>query len=588
MADPLDDVSGGTGRRAMLDPSAHVDGFARAHLPPPEAWPVFDSGGLAELDYPKRLNAAVELLDRMVEKGFGPRPCLRRETVEWKQIIEPDGHHPVAYPVTGSEVWSYADLLDRANRVANVLVAEMGLLPGERVLLRDANTPMMAACWFAVVKAGAIAVATMPLLRARELAYIIDKAKVRYALCAEELAAEVDGARRQTATLEKVLLFRSARPDQLEARMAQQPSYFANVITSHDDVALIAFTSGTTGAAKGTMHFHRDLLAICDCFPRLLTPGSDDIFCGSPPLAFTFGLGGLLLFPMRVGASTLLLPKVTAEGLLQAIQRHRCTICFTAPTLYRAMAELARNFDLGSLKQCISAGETLPLPVFEAWQRATGMRIIDGIGSTEMLHIFISAAGDDIRPGATGKPVPGYQAMVVNEMGEPAPPDTVGRLAVRGPTGCRYLDMPEQQQKYVQNGWNLTGDAYRCDKDGYFWYQARTDDLIVSAGYNISGPEVEAALLDHPKVLECAVVGSPDRERGEIVKAFVVLRQGSAADEATRQELQDHVKAVIAPFKYPRAVEFVTTLPRTETGKIQRFRLREEERQKARERGAGG
>jgi 2-aminobenzoate-CoA ligase len=562
----------------VLDPSAHLDPFARDHLPPPEQWPVFDSGGLAGLDYPKRLNAAVELLDRMVDKGFGARPCLRRETVQWKQIIEPDGHHPVAYPETGAEIWTYADLLERANRIANVLVMELGVQPGERVLLRDANTPMMAACWFAVLKAGAIAVGTMPLLRARELHYIIDKAKVRYALCAEDLAAELDGARQQTATLEKLVLFRSARPDGLEARMARQPARFANVLTSHDDVGLIAFTSGTTGAAKGTMHFHRDLLAICDCFPKLLTLGPDDIFCGSPPLAFTFGLGGLLLFPMRVGASTLLLPKVTAEGLLQAIQRHRCTVCFTAPTLYRAMAELARNFNLASLKTCVSAGETLPLPVFEAWQRATGIKIVDGIGSTEMLHIFISAAGAEIRPGATGKPIPGYQAMVVDEAGKPLPPDTIGRLAVRGPTGCRYLDMPEQQQKYVQNGWNLTGDAYRCDGDGYFWYQARTDDMIVSAGYNISGPEVEAALLDHPKVLECAVVGSPDSERGEIVKAFVVLRPGAAADEATRTALQEHVKAVIAPFKYPRAIEFVSALPRTETGKIQRFRLREEER----------
>jgi 2-aminobenzoate-CoA ligase len=565
----------------VLDPSAHLDPFARDHLPPSEQWPVFDSGGLAGLDYPKRLNAAAELLDRMVEKGFGARPCLRCETVQWKQIIEPDGHHPVAYPETLAEIWTYADLLERANRIANVLVTELGLQPGERVLLRDANTPMMAACWFAVLKAGGIAVGTMPLLRARELHYIIDKAKVRYALCAEDLAAELDAARQQTAALEKLVLFRSARSDGLEARMARQPARFANVSTSHDDVALIAFTSGTTGAAKGTMHFHRDLLAICDCFPKLLTLGPDDIFCGSPPLAFTFGLGGLLLFPMRVGASTLLLPKVTAEGLLQAIQRHRCSVCFTAPTLYRAMAELARNFNLASLKTCVSAGETLPLPVFEAWQRATGLKIVDGIGSTEMLHIFISAAGDEIRPGATGKPIPGYQAMVVDEAGKPVPPDTIGRLAVRGPTGCRYLDMPEQQQKYVQNGWNLTGDAYRCDGDGYFWYQARTDDMIVSAGYNISGPEVEAALLDHPKVLECAVVGSPDSERGEIVKAFVVLRPGTAADEVTRTALQDHVKAVIAPFKYPRAIEFVTTLPRTETGKIQRFRLREEERAQA-------
>jgi 2-aminobenzoate-CoA ligase len=566
----------------MLDQSAHIDTFARDHLPPPEQWPVFDTGGLPELNYPKRINAAVELLDRMVEKGFADRPCLRAEGVSWRQTIDPDGHHPVAYPTPTTEIWTYGALLERANRIANVLVSELGLVPGERVLLRDANTPMMAACWFAVVKAGGIAVATMPLLRARELAYIIDKAQVKYALCAHDLADELQQARQQTATLEHMLLFRSEERDGLEAKMAKQPPSFANVITSHDDVALIAFTSGTTGAAKGTMHFHRDVLAICDCFPPyVLKPGPDDIFCGSPPLAFTFGLGGLLLFPMRVGASSLLMPKVTAEGLLQAIQRHRCTICFTAPTLYRSMAELARNFDLKSLKKCVSAGETLPLPIFEAWQRATGIKIIDGIGSTEMLHIFISAAGDDIRPGATGKPIAGYQAKVVDEAGNELPPNTIGRLAVRGPTGCRYLDMPEQQKKYVQNGWNLTGDAYRMDDDGYFWYQARTDDMIISAGYNISGPEVEAVLLDHPKVLECAVVGSPDRERGEIVKAFIVLRHGIAGDDALRAELQDYVKSEIAPYKYPRAVEFVTALPRTETGKVQRFRLREQERHRA-------
>ena len=566
----------------MLDPSAHRDSFTRDHLPPPEQWPVFDKGGLRTLDYPKQLNAAVELLDRMVEKGFGSRPCLRAEGVLWKHTIDPDGGHPVAFPEPTTEIWTYADLLARANRIANLLVSELGLVPGERVLLRDANTPMMAACWFAVVKAGGVAVATMPLLRARELAYIIEKAKVRYALCAKDLAGELEAARPHAPSLEKLVLFRSEAPDGLEARVQKHGADFANVATSHDDVALIAFTSGTTGAAKGTMHFHRDLVAICDCFPPyVLKPGPGDIFCGSPPLAFTFGLGGMLLFPMRIGASTLLLPKVTAEGLLQAIQRHRCTICFTAPTLYRAMTELVPKFDLSSLKKCVSAGETLPLPIFEAWQRATGIKIIDGIGSTEILHIFIAAAGDDIRPGATGKPIAGYQAKVVDEAGGEVPPNTIGRLAVRGPTGCRYLDMPEQQQKYVQNGWNLTGDAYRRDADGYFWYEARTDDMIISAGYNISGPEVEAVLLDHPRVLECAVVGSPDAERGEVVKAFVVLRPGVAGDERLRTELQDYVKAAIAPYKYPRALEFVTTLPRTETGKVQRFRLREQERQKA-------
>ncbi|HEV3040273.1 MAG TPA: AMP-binding protein [Candidatus Angelobacter sp.] len=535
-----------------MDPSAHVDTFARDHLPPAELWPVIDNAGL---DYPCQLNAAVELLDRMVEGGFGGRPCLRSNAV----------------------VWSYQELLDQANRIANVLVRDLGLKPGERVLLRDANTPMLAACWFAVLKAGGIVVATMPQLRAQELTHIINKAKIKYALCAQEFSDEMEKAQRSASCLEMLVLFLTENSDGLEARARQHSSSFSNVMTSHDDVALIAFSSGTTGEAKATMHFHRDLLATCDSFAKhVLKAGPNDIFCGSPPLGFTFGLGGLLLFPMRVGASTFLLPKVTAENLLQTIEQQRCSLLFTAPRLYRVMAELVPRFDLSSLKKCVSAGETLPLPVFEAWKRATGIKIIDGIGSTEMLHIFIAAEGEDIRPGATGKPVPGYQAMVIDEQGRPMLPNTVGRLAVRGPTGCRYLDAPWQQKQYVQNGWNITGDAYRMDEQGYFWYVARTDDLIISSGYKISGPEVEATLLGHPEVLECAVIGSPDQERGQIVKAFVVLRDATTANEATGRELQDYVKARIAPYKYPRAIEFVTELPRTATGKIQRFRLRHE------------
>lgn len=532
-----------------LDESAHIDTFARDHLPPDDQWPVIDNW---QLDYPRRLNAAVELLDHMVERGFGPRPCLR------------------SYEGT----WSYADLLDRANRIANLLVSDLGLVPGERVLLRDANTPLLAACWFAVLKAGGIAVATMPQLRAHELTHIINKAKVKYALCAREFSEELEKARPSAANLKELVLFRTSDSTGLEARIQRQPSQFSNVLTSHDDVALIAFSSGTTGEAKAAMHFHRDVLAICDTFGRhVLKAESSDIFCGSPPLGFTFGLGGLLLFPMRVGASTFLLPKVTAESLLQAIERHRCTVLFTAPRLYRVMTDLVQNFNLSSLKKCISAGETLPLPVFEAWQRATGLKTIDGIGSTELLHIFIAAEEDDICPGATGKPVPGYQAMVIDDHGHPAPANTIGRLAVRGPTGCRYLDAPEQQKKYVQNGWNITGDAYRMDDQGYFWYVARTDDLIVSSGYKISGPEIEATLLSHSDVLECAVIGVPDQERGQIAKAFVVLRDGAEANDAMRRALQEYVKAQIAPYKYPRAVEFVSGLPRTATGKIQHFRL---------------
>jgi 2-aminobenzoate-CoA ligase len=545
-----------------LDPSGHLDSFARDHLPPRELWPVMEYGGVPGLDYPRRLNAAVELLDRMVENGHSARPCLRTDAV----------------------VWTYGDLLERANRIANVLVRDLGLVPGNRVLLRAANTPMLVACWFAVLKAGGIAVATMPLLRARELSQILSKAGVRFSICDSILKAELENASERISQPIHTLFLNAGDADGLEVRMRRQPVSFENAATSQDDVALIAFTSGTTGIPKGTMHFHRDVLAVCDTFPpHVLKPRAEDIFLGSPPLAFTFGLGGLVLFPMRVGASTLLVEKPSPDALLEGVARHGGTILFTAPTAYRAMADLAGKHDLKSLRECVSAGETLPLPVFESWRRATGIRIIDGIGSTELLHIFISAAREAIRPGATGKPVPGYRAEVVDDDGNPVPPDTVGRLAVRGPTGCRYLDNLEQQQKYVRNGWNLTGDAYRKDADGYYWYQARTDDMIISSGYNISGPEVEAALLDHPKVLECAVVGSPSAERGEIVKAFVVLRPGAVPSDALVQDIQDFAKAEIAPYKYPRSIEFVPDLPRTETGKVQRFRLRELERARARQ-----
>jgi 2-aminobenzoate-CoA ligase len=539
--------------------SAHADTFAREHLPPKESWPVMKGYGVKDIEYPALLNAAVELLDRNVESGSGSRTCL----------------------LTDCGVWSYQRLLEYANRFANLLVSQ-GLVPGERVLLRDANTPMLIACWFAVLKAGGIAVTTMPQLRNQELAAMAAKARIKYALCAREHSAELGKAQQAVPALEKVILYDNAAGAEVPALLTGYSSEFANVATLRDDIALIAFSSGTTGEPKATVHFHRDLLAVCDTFSKhILKPQADDIFCGSPPLAFTFGLGGLLLFPMRVGAATLLLPKVSAEGLLQAIERHRCTICFTAPTLYRGMLELVPRFNLASLKKCVSAGERLPLAVFDAWCKETGLRIIDGIGSTEMLHIFISAADGDIRPGATGKPVPGYEALVVDEAGRPLAADTVGRLAVRGPTGCRYLHAPEHQRKYVQNGWNITGDLYRMDADGYFWYEGRTDDLIVSAGYKISAVEIEAALMGHPKVAECAVIGAPSQERGEIVKAFVVLREEIAASDQLRRELQDYVKSQIAPYKYPRAIEFVAELPHTSTGKLQRSRLREQERRKS-------
>jgi 2-aminobenzoate-CoA ligase len=542
----------------LQTPIAHIDTFACDHLPPKELWPVIKAVGIPDLDYPASLNAAVELLDRHVESGSGARPCLR----------------------TDNDVWSYQKLLQYSNRIANLLVSR-GLVPGERVLLRDANSPMLAACWFAVVKAGGIAVSTMSQMRAQELVAIVTKAGIKYALCEKGLAEELVKAQGLAPALEEIILYENPHGAELPPLLDDYSADFVNVATSQDNIALIAFSSGTTGEPKATVHFHRDLLAVCDTFSKhILKPRAEDIFCGSPPLAFTFGLGGLLLFPMQVGASTLLLPKVTAESLPHAIERHRCTICFTAPTLYRSMLDYVQRFDLASLKQCVSAGERLPLAVFEAWRKATGLQIIDGIGSTEMLHIFISAAGDEIRPGATGKPVPGYEALVVDEAGQPVPANVPGRLVVRGPTGCRYLDAPELQRKYVQNGWNITGDSYRVDDDGYFWYEGRTDDLIVSAGYKISAIEIEAALMGHPQVAECAVIGAPSEERGAIVKAFVVLKGGMPADDALRRELQDHVKSQIAPYKYPRAIEFVNQLPHTSTGKLQRSRLREQERQK--------
>jgi 2-aminobenzoate-CoA ligase len=455
-----------------------------------------------------------------------------------------------------------------------VLVQDMGLVPGNRVLLRGGNSPMLAACWFGVVKAGGIAVGTMPLLRAKELAVIIDKAQITHALCDARLAEELDHARQATGTLRQVLHY-AGGDDALEARAAAKPASFVNVDTAADDVCLMAFTSGTTGVPKGTMHFHRDLIAACRCWPpHVLRPVADDIFIGSPPLAFTFGLGGLLLFPLSVGASTVLPDKASPDALLPAIAQYRASVVFTAPTSYRAMATQAAQHDLSSLRKCVSAGEALPAATRLLWKQATGIEIIDGIGSTEMLHIFISADEAHARPGATGLPVPGYRAAVLDDEGRELPRGRVGHLAVKGPTGCKYL-ADERQQQYVQHGWNITGDAYLIDDDGQFVYQARTDDMIISGGYNIAGPEVEGALLLHPAVAECGVVGQADEARGQLVKAFVVLRDGHAGDAAMIKALQDFVKQTIAPYKYPREIEFRDSLPRTETGKLQRFRLRQ-------------
>ena len=539
--------------------TAHLDTFARDALPPRSLWPEMRYDRIPELRYPARVNCAAELLDRMVEQGHGDRPVFHF----------PEGR------------WTYSQLLEFSNQLANALVDDLGVVPGNRVLLRGFNGPRMAALWFAILKAGGIVVCTMPLLRTRELTFTADKARIALALTDSRIAADCEQAMRTRGdgtarTGGRCVSF--GADAELDRLMRAKPKTFRNVDTAADDVALIAFTSGTTGEGKGTMHFHRDVLAVCDCFPRyVLRPNVDDVFCGSPPFAFTFGLGGLVLFPMRVGASALLLEQATPPQLLDGIEKFRPTISFTAPTAYRAICGLlkAGGRDVSSLRSCVSAGEALPESTFHAWEAATGLRIIDGIGATEMLHIFISASGGDIRPGATGKVVPGYEAEVQGDDGRPVPDGTIGKLAVRGPTGCRYLDNLERQRAYVRNGWNLTGDSYIRDKEGYFWYQARTDDMIISAGYNISGPEVENVLLLHPKVKECAVVGLPDEERGQAVSAFIVLAEGAERHAELARELQEFVKREIAPYKYPRRVAFVDSLPRTATGKLQRYRLRE-------------
>ena len=463
-----------------------------------------------------------------------------------------------------------------SNRIARVLVEDLEVVPGNRVLLRGPNTPMLAACWYAILKVGAVAVCTVSMLRPREIVDILGKAQIDLCLTDSRVAGDCEQAVQSSGRPNcRVVRFNSDEPNSLERLLRTKSDAFNNCETAPDDVAIIAFTSGTTGTGKGTMHFHRDLLVISDCFSaNVLKPNEDDIFCGSPPLAFTFALGGLLLFPARVGASVALLEQGSPAHLLEGIQRFRPSICITSPTGYRAMLPKLSQFEIGSLKKCVSAGEPLPSTTFDAWHRATKIRIIDGIGATEMLHIFISAANDDIRPGATGRVVPGYQAQVVDEHGQPVETGKIGRLAVRGPTGCRYLGDSIQQRRYVQNGWNITGDAYRMDVDGYFWFQSRIDDMIVSAGYNISGAEVENVLLEHPIVSECAVVGFPDPERGMIVKAYVVLQLGTLPSSEATKKLQEFLKTQLAPYKYPRAIEFMETLPRTSTGKIQRNLLR--------------
>ncbi|MBA3799354.1 MAG: AMP-binding protein [Geodermatophilaceae bacterium] len=531
-------------------PSAHVDTFARDNLPPADQWPelLFD---LPELAYPERLNAASALLERGLAAGGPDRPCL----------LAPDGTS-----------WSYGEVLARSAQVAHVLTVDLGVVPGNRVLLRGPNNPWLVISWLGALQAGAVVVSTMSLLRAGELAVVGEIGRVQFAICDHRFVEDLEAADLPGLV---TLTYGSDSPEDLSARTASRPTTYDAVPTSADDVAILAFTSGTTGRPKATMHLHRDLLATCDTFGKhVLKAVPDDVFTGTPPLAFTYGLGAIVLFPLSVGAETLLVEKASPDELASHIAAHGVTVLFTAPTAYRALAALPDPSQLGSLRRCVSAGETLPKAVFDAFEAATGLKIIDGIGSTEMLHIFIASADESIRSGSTGLAVPGYVGAVLDDDGNEVGVGQLGRLAVKGPTGCRYL-ADERQGVYVQNGWNLTGDTYTRDADGYFWYQARSDDMIISSGYNIAGPEVESALLGHADVLECGVVGLPDAERNMLVTAYVVLRDGVVGDDGKAKDLQDHVKATIAPYKYPRRIEFVDELPRTNTGKLQRYRLRD-------------
>jgi 2-aminobenzoate-CoA ligase len=536
----------------MLGPTAHIDTFARDNLPPLDQWPDLLLG---DFRYPNELNAAVELTDRMVDRGLADHVALigngRRRT--------------------------YKELSDWTNRIARALVADYGIKPGNRVLVRSANNPAMVACWLAATKAGAVVVNTMPMLRAGELTKIVDKAEIALALCDTRLMDELVACAKSSRFLQKVIGFDgTANHDaELDRIALSKPVRFDAVKTGRDDVALLGFTSGTTGEPKATMHFHRDLLLIADSYAKeVLRVTPDDVFVGSPPLAFTFGLGGLAIFPLRFGATATLLENASPANMIEIIETYKATISFTAPTAYRVMlAAMDGGADLSSLRIAVSAGETLPAPVYQDWVKKTGKPILDGIGSTEMLHIFISNRIGDCAPACTGRPVGGYEAKVVDDAMREKPRGELGWLAVRGPTGCRYL-ADARQKTYVRDGWNLTGDSFVQDAAGYFHFVARSDDMIISSGHNIAGPEVEAALLSHPDVKECAVIGIPDQERGQIVQAHVVLRSGVAGDAETAKGLQDHVKATIAPYKYPRSVKFTDALPKTQTGKIQRFLLR--------------
>lgn len=535
-----------------LSTSGHVDNFSRDNLPPKHQWPELNTSQYA---YPQQLNVAVELTDNMVERGFGDHVAL----------------------IGNGRMRTYKELSDWSNRLAHALVDDYGIQPGNRILIRAANNPALVACWLAATKAGAVVVNTMPMLRAGELSKIVDLANIKLALCDTRLMDEMHICAQTNDILKQVVGFDgTANFDaELDRAALNKPVRFQAVATSADDVALLGFTSGTTGKPKATMHFHRDLLIIADGYAReILQVTPEDVFVGSPPLAFTFGLGGLAIFPLRFGATAILLENASPNEMITIIETYKATICFTSPTAYRVMLNaMDEGADLSSLRIAVSAGETLPASVFEDWRVKTGKTMLDGIGATEMLHIFMSNRVGDAHPACTGKPISGYQAKIVDEHMQEVPLGEVGKLAVRGPTGCRYLN-DERQTNYVVDGWNLTGDAFFQDKDGYFHFAARTDDMILSSGYNIAGPEVEACLLGHEAVFECAVIGTPDEGRGQLVNAYVVLNKTYQASDELILKLQDYVKNTIAPYKYPRLVHFIDALPKTETGKIQRFKLK--------------
>lgn len=543
-----------------LSPTGHADTFTRDHLPPLEQWP--ELVGLEGLNYADRMNCAEELLDRTIAEHGGERRCL----------------------LGVGEEWTYGQLRRGVNQLAHTLVAELGVRPGSRVLLRGPNSPWMAACWLAILKTGGVVVTVLPALRSGELSTILQAAAVEYAVCDHRHLDELVTAREQVRAAGgpdlDIRAYGGTDPQDLIRSATQQPADFAAVRVAADDACMIAYTSGTTGQPKGCVHFHRDVLAIADTFStQVLRPLPEDLFVGSPPLAFTFGLGGLLVFPLRAGAATLLLERAGPDELLEAIESYGASVMFTAPTAYRAMLGKLTDTDMSSLRRCVSAGEHLPEATWHDWEKATGIRIIDGIGATEMLHIFIAAADDDIRPGSTGRAVSGFETAILDEEGNAVPDGQPGRLAVRGPTGCRYL-ADARQRRYVQQGWNLTGDTYIRDAEGYLWFQSRSDDMIITSGYNVAPAEVEEALASSPDVLESAVVGVSCPERGMLVKAWVVLAAGLSGTEVSTPEeraeaLKAHVKARLAPYKTPRAVEFLSALPRTTTGKLQRYKLRE-------------